>query len=69
MASCEKCWADAGGDPEEYEQLLEERTGELNCTPEEQAGVDADFCDVCERKTIHQHTHKCVNPDHAKIPL
>jgi hypothetical protein len=36
-------------------RLLKER--EANpCTPEEQAGPDAGICEVCDRKTKHQHT-------------
>lgn len=59
MASCEKCWSDAGGSPERYSELLAERV-DNHCTPEEQAGVDADWCPTCKRKTIHQHHHHCT---------
>lgn len=65
MSSCERCWVDSRGDYDLYVEMIKSR----DCTPEQQAGEDAGFCDVCERKTIHQHTHKCVNPDHAQIPL
>lgn len=56
MASCEKCWKDAGGDYARYMELLSYR----NCTPEEQAGEHAYTCSACDRKTIHQHTNQCV---------
>lgn len=65
MPSCERCWADAYGDPyknhqEEYHRLLKERVGSLTCTPEERAGPDATECAVCETYTVHQHCHICV---------
>lgn len=37
MASCEKCWRDAGGNTTVYMQLLEERKA-TPCTEREQAG-------------------------------
>lgn len=57
MSACEKCWSDAHRGPqfsvaEEYARLVVER----NCTPEEQAGPDAERCPACGRMTIHQHT-------------
>jgi len=58
MASCEKCWRDAGGNPDRYAELVKQR----RCTPEEQAGPDAGACYVCGRKTMHQHCHVCMNP-------
>ena len=55
MASCEKCWSDSNG-VEEYHELLK-----INkCTPEEQAGTDAEKCPHCDRMTIHQIVKKCV---------
>ena len=70
MSSCEKCWADSftltygtGEDRvEKYQQLIKER----NCTPEEQAGYDAEFCPNCKRKTLHQITNECMNPNCKK---
>ena len=65
MSSCEKCWRDAGGNPDNYNHLVSMRnaTGR-KCTPEEQAGgVDAEVCPKCKRHTVHLHTHKCVNPE------
>ena len=67
MASCEKCWRDAGermtGDKSaEYQRLIIERKGNP-CTPEEQAGDDASICSGCKRKTVHQYVHICMNPD------
>ena len=59
MPSCEKCWRDANGDPEEYSRLFDERSG-TPCTPEEQAGPDAMKCEVCNRFTVHQYAHVCV---------
>jgi hypothetical protein len=58
MASCEKCWHDAGGNPDRYAELVNQR----KCTPEEQAGEDAGACYVCGRRTMHQHCHVCMNP-------
>ena len=62
MSSCEKCWRDAGGDPDQYHYLLEIRKGERACTLEEQAG-DGLLCKSCGRKTIHMYTDKCINRD------
>ena len=67
MASCEKCWNDSftitygtGEDRvEKYQQLIRER----NCTPEEQAGNDAQLCPNCQRWTIHQITGDCMNTE------
>jgi len=56
MSACEKCWADAGGDPDQYRQLLAARDRVRNCTPEEQAGPSATECPECHRLTLHQHT-------------
>lgn len=71
MSSCEKCWGEAYrlelanptvSQAEHYQNLIEERQ-DNPCTPEQQAGEDADICPRCKRKTIHQHTKKCMNPD------
>jgi hypothetical protein len=70
MASCEKCWNDAFSRSmmsskdqfECYSDLIKERKNNP-CTPEEQAGHDAKTCTDCNRKTIHQYAHYCVNPD------
>lgn len=59
MASCEKCWRDAGGNPGRYRQLIREREGNP-CTPEEQAGEGAGICPKCNRKAIHQHCFVCM---------
>jgi hypothetical protein len=56
MSSCEKCWAEAGGDADRYAILLKER----DCEPEEQAGPDAGKCPNCGRMTLHQHTGECM---------
>ena len=61
MPSCEKCWTDAGGNPDRYSRLIKERE-DTPCTPEEQAGEYADVCPKCKRKTIHQYVKKCTNP-------
>ncbi len=58
MASCERCWREAGGNPALYQELIARR----NCTPEEQAGRGAGECPVCGRRTIHQYVHVCMNP-------
>ena len=63
MASCEKCWRDARGDPDRYVELLAERH-ESPCTPEQQAGgIYADECEVCGRFTVHAHWGRCMVPD------
>jgi hypothetical protein len=59
MSSCEKCWADAGGDADRYAALIKERHP---CTPQEQAGPDAKWCPDCGEMTLHQHTGECMNP-------
>ncbi len=59
MSACEKCWVDSDGNPDRYSALLKEQ----KCTPEEQAGLDAMWCLRCERKTAHQWTGKCMNPE------
>ena len=56
MSSCEKCWEDSNSNPLEYSHLVATR----NCSPEEEAGRDAQICDNCNRKTIHQYTKECV---------
>lgn len=58
MASCEKCWRDAGGDPDTYSELILERK-DNPCAPEEQAG-DGSECPTCKRKTVHMYVHRCV---------
>jgi hypothetical protein len=62
MASCEKCWNDAGGDPREYKRLIEERKNNP-CAPEKQAGLGATICPKCGRKTVHQSVKVCMVPD------
>ena len=67
MASCEKCWSDAyfesrvsgKGQSDCYTELVQERK-DNPCTPEQQAGMDAEECQKCERKTIHQIIGVCV---------
>ena len=67
MSSCEKCWADSytytyGTDEsriECYQRLIRTR----DCTPEEQSGNDAQICSNCQRKTLHQVTGECMNPE------
>ena len=56
MSSCEKCWADAGGDSNRYRELLRARDKTGRCTPEEEAGPNAKECPLCHRRTKHQHT-------------
>jgi hypothetical protein len=65
VASCEKCWRDAGGDPVKYSELVEWRTGRADeCTLEEQAGGnDASECPKCHRNTVHCVLDRCINPE------
>ena len=69
MASCEKCWSDAytrthtnpmKSQAEHYTDLIIERK-DNPCTPEQQAGRDAEKCPKCDRKTIHQYVNCCMN--------
>lgn len=60
MASCEKCWSDAQGNADAYQQLIEDRK-DNPCTPEEQAGEEATECSKCERMTMHQYVKTCTN--------
>jgi hypothetical protein len=62
MAACEKCWRDAGSNPYEYRRLLDVRKEHL-CTPEEQAGLNAEECPVCKRKTVHPYAQVCMVPE------
>lgn len=55
MSSCEKCWADAGGNARRYDEMLAARI-HGKCTPEEQAGPGAGECPACKRMTLHPHT-------------
>lgn len=59
MASCEKCWNDAQGRAEDYQQLIEERR-DNPCTPEEQAGEEATECSKCKTMTMHQYAKVCT---------
>ncbi len=60
MAACERCWNRAyspfGGQIARYHELLKFHT----CTPEEQAGPNAQECPVCRRKSVHQFAKVCV---------
>ncbi len=61
MPSCEKCWRQAGGNPEEYHRLVYLRNEQgKECTPEEQAGPSATICPKCNRRTVHQFAERCV---------
>jgi hypothetical protein len=56
VSSCEKCWRDAAGSSDpvmRYVELLSARY-DHPCTPEEQAGPDAQKCPGCGRMTLHQ---------------
>jgi len=64
MPGCQKCWRDAHRGPgvsvaEEYSRLIDER-GSNPCTPEEQAGPDAEACPRCGRRTLHEVTGECM---------
>jgi len=58
MSSCEKCWRDSRS-VEDYHNLLHERRNSP-CTPEEQAGKDAQICPFCGKRTVHQFTGECM---------
>ena len=69
MPSCEKCWGDAylkmmlnqdKSQTEYYSMLIEERKANP-CTPEQQAGQDAEECPKCKRNTIHVIIKYCTN--------
>lgn len=61
MASCEKCWAEAGGDAERYHDIFTDPK-RPDCTPEEQAGPYATECPKCGRKVIHQYAKVHMGP-------
>ena len=59
--SCERCWSDAShmfssSKSMAYRELVDSR----DCTPEQQAGRDAEFCEKCQRWTIHQIVGACL---------
>lgn len=56
MPSCERCWREAEATLRNYQDVVREN----NCSPEEQAGPDAAMCEICHRKTVHQHVHICM---------
>ena len=56
MSSCERCWDISGGNPDEYKKILKENS----CTPQQQAGVGAEYCVNCHSNTVHIHTKCCV---------
>jgi len=72
MASCERCWHEAGRSAEYsfeskvdiYSRLIDENS----CTLEEQAGLDADMCETCKRRTIHQIANYCLSCGTKKGP-
>ena len=56
---CLRCWRDSLGAQDSlatYHQYVDER----DCTPEAQAGVAADECPMCRRKTVHENLKQCV---------
>jgi hypothetical protein len=60
VSSCEKCWA-ASYDPQgDQSKRYQERLMTHKCTPEEQAGPDAQWCIECGGMTRHQHTGQCM---------
>lgn len=64
MTSCEKCWRDAGGDAERYRELIAERSGDMECSYEDQAGGDAaGTCPHCKRQAVHHICNRCMNRD------
>jgi ribosomal protein L37E len=58
---CERCWKVSKGSRgnrfRTYESLVQNHT----CTPEEQAGDNAEICKHCGRKTYHVSTERCMN--------
>jgi len=63
MPGCQKCWNDAvfsGNKAAEYNRLIDERK-DNPCTPEEQAGREADICPKCKRKALHEINNQCMN--------
>lgn len=59
MASCEKCWEDAGGNPDKYSRLIKLRA-DNPCSPEDQAGEGAEKCPTCGKFAIHIYCHECM---------
>ena len=61
MALCVKCLieSDASDDQfDEYDRLIESH----KCTPEQQAGEDAELCETCTRYTIQTYNDVCMTP-------
>ena len=65
MPSCEKCWAEAlrisYGTSEDQSEVYQRLNKAANCTPEQQAGPDAEVCPKCDRKAIHQIVKCCMS--------
>jgi len=63
MPVCQKCWSDAHSCDDvsaRYYELIVKRQRNP-CTPEEQAGREAETCPKCKRKTMHEITNQCMN--------
>ena len=60
MPMCEKCWANAYDPHENQSERYLQLVAVENCTPEEQAGTDAEVCAFCKRKTMHQYAKVCM---------
>ena len=59
MAVCEKCWEESQlyKDPlKAYYGLIKKR----KCSPEEQAGRDAEQYPICGRYSMHIHCNVCM---------
>lgn len=63
MSTCEKCWRESasldGDHAERYSALIDKRA-EKPCTPEEQAGPEAERCETCGRMVRHQYSGECM---------
>jgi hypothetical protein len=64
MSSCERCWRiarirshDGGID---HLDAYREELAINQCTPEQQAGPDAERYPVCRRMTLHQYTREAM---------
>jgi len=76
MPSCEKCWGDAymrtysnplKSQAEHYSDLIKERK-DNPCTPEQQAGGDAEKCPKCNKKAMHKIIRLCMNCGYERNP-
>ena len=58
MSSCERCWARSYDPHGNQSERYQENIATHACTPQEQAGPDAEKCLQCGRMSLHQFTRE-----------